>query len=75
MSLPVIYTIPEAAKYLGVGTSTVQRAIEDGRLRASTVGRRNAVRITERALLEFLGEAVDSDPTPPRGIERPAVVS
>lgn len=75
MSLPTLYTVAETAAYLGVVQSTVYRAIADGRLRTVSVGRQSAIRITERALLEFLGEAVDSDPTPAHGIKRPAVAS
>lgn len=56
MTLPRLYTVSEVASYLGVAVDTVYRAITDGRLRAARIGRKEVYRVTERALLEFLGE-------------------
>jgi excisionase family DNA binding protein len=36
---PPLVTVPEAAKFLGVGKKTVYRLIEEDRLRASRVAR------------------------------------
>lgn len=58
MSLPTIYSVAAAAEYLDVDDSTVYRAIERGDLRASRIGAKRVLRITETALLEFLGEQV-----------------
>ena len=48
------YTREEVAQMLGVNPRTVTREIQRGNLKAFNVGR--AVRITRRALMEFMGE-------------------
>lgn len=70
MSLPRLYTVAQVAEYLDCDTSTVYRAIGDGRLRSACIGAKGTRRVTEPALLEFLGEAIDPDPTPAHGAER-----
>lgn len=55
--LPKLYSVGEVAEYLGCASSTVYDAVDDGRLRCVRVGAKRTIRITEPALLEFIGEA------------------
>lgn len=44
-----VYTVPEAAKLLGMHVQTMRKAIRDGKIKAATVGR---VKKISRAELE-----------------------
>lgn len=47
----VLASIPEAAKMLSVGRSTLYRLIGDGRLQTVKIGRRTLVRVSSIRLL------------------------
>ena len=55
---PRLWTIPEVASYLGVHEHTVRRKIADGQLPAIKLGDepRNAIRVSETALTQWLKE-------------------
>lgn len=42
-ALPGYYTVPEFAKKKGISTTSVYRAIEDGRIKPTYVGRKKIV--------------------------------
>ena len=56
-------TIAQAAKYAGVSTKTIYRAIEDGRLMAACLGRSTALRTTPEWVDEWI-EASKYTPKP-----------
>ncbi len=51
--LPLLYTIPEAAKMLGIGRTNVYQLMNDGRLRFVKIGKR---RLVPRSVLEVFVE-------------------
>lgn len=71
MSLPVLYTVEEIAEHARCSRSTVYDAINRGVLRAVRIGAKQTIRVTETAVLEWLGEPTEADPTPPFGTARP----
>lgn len=62
MTLPKLYTVDDVAEYVGCSPSTIYAAITRGQLRACTVGAKQTKRITETAILEWLGEPTEVDP-------------
>lgn len=53
---PVMYSVPEAAEQLGVGTTKVKQLIAAGRLASVTIGRR---RLVPAASVRAFGAAPD----------------
>jgi excisionase family DNA binding protein len=51
---PLTVTVPQAAKLIGVGTTTAWELVHSGRLRSVRLGRR--VLIPRSAIIELLGE-------------------
>lgn len=58
----VTLSVRQAASYVGVSTKTIYRAVEDGRLKASCLGRGAALRIRREWIDEWLDLAVISPP-------------
>jgi excisionase family DNA binding protein len=62
---PIALSIPNAAKFVGVGRSTIQNAINSGKLRSSKAGGRRL--ITKEALREWLKDHEEIIPLKPKG--------
>ena len=60
MTLPKLYTVAELAEYVGCGLTTIYAAINRGELRAKRIGAKQTMRITETAVLEWLGEPTEA---------------
>ena len=55
---PLLYTIPEAAKMLGIGRTNVYQLMNDGHLRFVKIGKR---RLVPRSVLEvFVDELLEA---------------
>lgn len=50
-------SVAQAAEYVGVSAKTIYRAVEDGRLRASALGRSTALRIRPEWIEQWIEEA------------------
>lgn len=50
-------TVAQAARYAGVSTKTIYRAIEDGRLTAASLGRSTALRTTPAWVIEWIEQS------------------
>jgi len=56
MAGAMTYSVPEAARVLGIGTRSVYQAIRDGRLPALRIGRRPKLRIPRAVINRMLDE-------------------
>ena len=51
--IPPILTVPEVAKFLGIGRNRVYELIRSGQLEALHIGRK--LKVTRHGLLKFMG--------------------
>lgn len=67
-------SVAQAAEYAGVSSKTVYRAIEDGRLRATALGRSAALRVRPEWIHDWIESNIYTPPSRPARVS-PATYS